>query len=756
MKEYSVIGKPTVNVDGFAKVTGQAKYTFDMVLPQMLYGKILRSPHPHARILNIDTSKAEKLVGVKAVITGKDTLGVKHGCWRRYRELCDEEGLCISKVRYIGDPVAAIAAIDEDIAEEALDLIEVEYEPLPAVFDPLEAIKEGAPQIHDNVNNANVTRHIEWGNVEEGFKNSDHIREDRFVVAPQSYTPMEPHCALASFDGNGRLTVWTSTQCPYFVQGLLAETLGMRENNVKVMLPPTGGGFGGKNELFADQFCASLLSRKTGRPVRIVLSREEEFIGARRRAPMYYYLKIGAKRDGTLLAKEFRVFSDGGAYTSMGATALYLTGWFSAFPYKYHNYKYDGYRVHTNKNPSSSMRGFGAPQAVFCGESQIEMLAADLGIDPIEIRRKNAMTPHYVIPGQATIESCGLPEALDKIEEVIKKRGELPKDRGIGIASYGFNSGGVFNWFDTPYAFSSALVKINVDGMVDLHTLAADVGQGSNTVMCMICAEELGVHLEDIRLHTGDTSICSNDLGAWASRETLMMGNAVKMAAADAKRQLFEVAAMKLSPNIVYDFEAKDRRIYLRGRPERGLSYYDVVKNAIRGKDGEVIIGRGHYTPHGKGMISPAFSFGVQAIEVEVDRETGHVKIIKVTTGHDCGQVINPLGVRGQLEGAIMMAAGYGLCEDMPTDEGKILNPNFVDYKLIRYRDMPDTETLEVDTFEPEGPFGAKEAGEGLTCPTAGALANAIYHAVGVRINDNPLTPEKVLKALKEKEKQQK
>jgi len=753
MTEYSVIGKATTNVDGVAKVTGQAQYTFDIVLPRMLYGKILRSPHPHAKILNIDTSKAEKLLGVKAVVTGKDTLGVKHGCWRRFTELCDEEGLCTTKVRYIGDPVAAVAATDEDIAEEALNLIEVEYEPLPAVFDPFEAEKEGAPRIHDEYeNNINVSRHIEWGDVEEGFKNSDYIREDRFVLAPQSHTPLETHGSVASFDGAGRLTVWTSTQTPYFVQCLLAQTLGLREGDVRVIKPHVGGGFGGKNELFADQFCASLLSIKTGRPVKIIYTREEEFIGARRRIPMYYYLKIGAKKDGTLLAKEVKVVTDGGAYTSMNPTGLYLTGWFASFPYKYPNYKYDGYKVYTNKTPSSSQRGFGAPQAVFASESQIDMLAADLGIDPLEIRKKNAMTPHYVVPGQAIIESCGLPQALDKMGEYLEKRGKLPKDRGIGLACYGFNSGGVFNWFHTPYAFSSAMVKINIDGKVDLYTLGADVGQGSNTTLAMICAEELGVHLEDIRVHTGDTTIPSTDLGAWASRTTLMMGNAVKMAAAEAKQQLFEAAALKMSPNIVYDFAAKDGRIYLRDRPDRGFPYVDVVKDAIRAKDGQPIIGRGHYTPHGRGMISPAFSFGVQAVEVEVDRETGHVKIIKVATAHDSGQVINPLGVRGQLEGAIQMAAGYGLCEDMPTEGGQILNPNLVDYKLIRYRDMPETETIEIDTYEPEGPFGAKEAGEGLTCPTAGALANAIYHAVGVRITENPITPEKVLKALKEKE----
>ncbi len=753
MKHYHVIGKDAPNIDGFAKVTGQAIYTFDMTLPGMLHGKILRSPHSHARIISIDISKAESLPGVKAVITARETGERRQGAWRRYPELCDEPVLCLEKVRYIGDPVAAVAAIDEDIALEAMNLIEVEYEPLPAVFDPMEAIKEGAPQLHDDVeNNINLTRHIEWGDVDKGFEEADFIREDEFILPAQSHVPLETHGSLASFDGgNNRLTLWTSTQTPYYVQCLLATAMNLRENEVKVIKPHCGSGFGGKNELFVDQFCAGYLARKTGRPVKIVYSREEEFTCARRRTPIHYYLKIGAKRDGTFVAKEARAFSDGGAYTSMGATLLYLTGWFSAFPYRYPNYRYDGYKVFTNKSPSSSMRGYGGIQANFCGESQIEMLAADMGIDSVEIRKKNAMYPNYEVPGQATIASCGLPEGLGKIGEYIKERGKLPKDHGIGLACYGFNSGGIFNWFNTPYAFSGAEVRINIDGMVDVYSLAADVGQGADTTMCMIAAEELGVHLSDIRMHSGDTSICPSDLGAWASRETLMMGNAVKMAAADAKRQLFEIAASKMGANIVYDLEAGDRRIYLKDRPERGLSYYDVVRDAIRAKEGSLIVGRGHYTPHGKGMISPAFSFGVQAVEVEVDRETGYVKILNVFTAHDSGQVINPVAIRGQVEGSIMMSAGYGYSEEMLYDGGKVLNPNLVDYSLIGYRDMPSAVTVDCPTYEPEGPFGAKEVGEGITCPTAGALANAIYHAVGVRITNPPLTPEKILMALKGK-----
>jgi 4-hydroxybenzoyl-CoA reductase alpha subunit len=757
MSKYSVIGTRVHRVDGPEKITGSAKYTFDITLPGMLYGKVLRSPYPHAKILKINTKKAEKLIGVKAVVTGKDTIGKKQGIWRRFPELCDEEILCRKKTRYIGDPVAAVAAIDEDLAEEALDLIEVEYEPLPAVFDPLEAIKEDAPQIHDGVElNLNINRHIEWGDVDEAFKKCDHIREDQYKLCSQAHVCMETHDGVVSYDHGGKMTVWTSTQSAYYIQRLMADMTGLREGDIRVINPYTGGGFGSKFELDSAQFCAAILSMKLCKPVKIVLSREEEFTATKRRTPMYYFVKLGAKKDGTLLAKEVRVITEGGAYTAMGATALYLTGFFSSFPYKYPNYRYDGYRAYTNTAPTSAMRGFGAPQSTFVSESQIDMMADDLGIDPIEIRRKNGMTPNYVVPGQAFIQSCGLHQCLDKIEEHIKQRGKLPPNHGIGVSAYGFMSGGIFNWFDTPYAFSSAIVRINVDGKVDLFTGANEIGQGSDTTLSMICAEELGVKLEDIRIHSADTGICPPDLGAWGSRETLMNGNAVKRAAADAKQQLLEFAAAKMAPNIVYDFDIKDRWVHLVDRPERGMSYFDVVKGAIRGKDGEAIMGRGHYTPHRKGMISPAYSFGVQAAEVEVDPETGKYKLVNVTTAHESGTVINPVGIEGQLEGAIMMAGGYGYCEDQPMDEGKILNPSIADYKLIRSLDMPETKILEIDTYEPEGPFGAKEAGEGLTNPTAGAIGNAVYKAVGVRINDLPITPEKVFRALREKEAKKK
>jgi len=755
MSEYSIIGKPTTNVDGVAKVTGEAVYTFDMTLPNMLYGKLLRSPHPHARIVSIDTSEAEKLPGVKAVITGKDTPGGKYGLWRRFRELADQEILATTKVRFIGDPVAAVAAISEDIAEKAVDLINVEYELLPAVFEPLEAIKDDAPLVHDDFeNNINATRHIEWGNVDEAFKKADYVREDRFNLLTQHPAPMEVHSSIASYDkGSGRLTVWSSTQSPYFLQLGLADALKMREGNIRVIKPHVGGGFGGKNSTMPDSVNAAVLSMKTGRPVKIVFNREEEFSTTEHRTPMHLAIKIGLKKDGTLLAKEVKIITDGGAYTGLGATTLYLAGTWITFPYKTPNYRYDGFRTYTNKMWASSVRGFGAVSALYASETQIDRAAHDLGIDPIEIRRKNAMTPGYEAPGQYKVESCGLLPCIDKIEQRVKEKwARLDKDEGIGFAAFAYMSGGIFNWIDTPYAFSGAMVKVNIDGTVDLFTQASDIGQGTNTVSVMICAEELGIGIDDIRLHPADTATTLADLGAWGSRETLMNGNAIKAAADEVRDKLLDVARMKLGENIVYDLDAKDKRIYLALRPERGFSYYDIVKDAIKENDGEPLVGIGHYTPHRKGMVSPAYAMGIMGVRAKVDRETGQVEVKDVIVAHDCGQIINPLGARGQVEGSIQMGLGFGLCEDLPSENGMILNPSFVDYKLIRTREMPQIELFDVPTYDPEGPYGAKESAEATTAPTAPALANAIYNAVGVEFDSNVLRLEKVLKAIREKE----
>lgn len=758
-KNY-VLNTHVHNIDGIQKVTGRATYTFDVKMPGMLYGKILRSPHPHAKIINIDASKALALPGVKAVMTGKDTLGIKQGIWRRYQELCDEQILTVEKVRYIGEPVACVAAVTEEIAEAALDLIEVDYEVLPAVYEPYEAMKKDAPQIFEGVErNINVTRHIEWGDTDAGFEKAEkegYIREDNFFCGGQAHMCMETRCAVASYTPEGKLTFYSSNQSAYYMQALMAGILGLREGMVRSIAQYVGGGFGGKFEMDGAIFCSCILSMKLFRPVKIVYTREEDFIATKRRTPMHYWVRTGVSKDGMFLAREARVVSNGGAYTGMGATALYLTGFFHSFPYKWGGYRYDGYRVYTNTLPSTSMRGFGAPQAMFCSEQQLEWIAADLGLDPIEMRRKNGHTADYEVPGQAYIGSCGLDEALTITQEWIKKKGKLPENHHIGYSAAGFMSGGIFNWFDSPYSFSSAVVTINEDATVELNVGATEIGQGSNTTMAIIAAETLGVKVEDIKVYSGDTDHCPADLGAWGSRQTFMTGNATIRACEDAKKQLLEFAYAKMGLNIVYDLDIKDRWVHIVARPERGMPFDELCKIALRGKSGQRIMGRGYYTPYRKGMISPAYSYMMQAVEIEVDEETGKIKLIDSLTAHDCGTPINHLGLIGQLEGAFSMAAGYGYLEYMPFEDGKMMNPNLVDYKMIRATEMPNTPIAEIDTYEPDGPYGAKEAGEGLTNPTAAAIGNALFRGLGIQMKECPIRPHMIVNALKEKAEKEK
>lgn len=754
MNNYSVVGKPVPRIDGIAKATGQAKYTFDLVLPGMLYGKILRSPHPHARILHIDTSRAERLPGVKAVITARDTLGKPYGNWRRFPELMDEYTLAVDKVRYIGEQVAALAAVDEDTAEEALDLIEVEYEPLPAVFDPREAMKDGAPLIHEGVKNnirPAAVRHIEYGNVEQGFKESDYIREDRYYLQPVAHTAMEPHVALATSEPDGKLTIWTSTQTPSYIQWLLASTLGMKEGNIRVIKPYVGGAFGGKIELFACDFCSALLSKKSGRPVKIAYSRKEEFTTTRRKHPVFYEVKTGVTKDGTLVARQSKAILDAGAYVGMSPTACFLAGFFQVFPYRIPNFKYDGYPVYTNSSPTGAMRGFGGTQATTSSEFQMDRIAEDLGIDPAEIRLRNTVEPGWEIP-DAKVTTCGFTECVQKVVEATswkEKRGKLPYGRGVGLAGYSFLSGGVFNWIDTKFAFSAAVIRLNPDGTADLYVGSADVGQGSDTILAQIAAEELGIPMDDIRVIAADSALTPPDLGAWGSRQTLMTGNAVKAAAANAKKQLLEVAAVILKPNIIHELECKGGKVFVKARPERALSIAEVGEAALRAHDGQAIMGRGSYTPRGVGITTPAYSFGAQVAELEVDVETGKVKMINVTTAHDCGQAINPMQVAGQLEGSIAMGQGYALTEELISARGEIVNSSFRDYKIPTAVEVPPLDSILVETYEPLGPYGAKEAGEGLVNPVAGSIRNAIYDAVGVWMDELPITAEKLLRAIK-------
>ena len=655
MKKFNIIGKDVPRTDAAVKARGSAIYTDDMKLPGMLHGRILRSPLAHARIKHIDTSQAASLPGVKCVITAEDTPKIKYGNWRLFPETQDEYPLAVDKVRFIGDEVAAVAAIDKDTAEEVLELIKVEYEELPAVFDVDAAMQAGAPVLHDYCkDNVSVNRKIEYGDVEKGFSESDYVREDTFNVHAVVHAYLEPCSALAQVDLDGRITLWTSTQVPYIVQCLLASTLGMRENDIRVIKPYIGGGFGGKMELRTWEFCAALMAKMTSRPVKFTLSREEEFLAGRRRHPMTIRSKVGFKKDGTLVAKDLKIHLDGGAYNAMGPTATFLCGNFGAMLYRYPSYRFHGQHVYTNKPPASAMRGFGAPQSLYASEIQMNIAAEDLGLDPIDIRLKNAQVSGDVIPETATISSCGFIDTIKAVAEMSdwkEKRKHLKPGQGIGIGCYSFISGGVFNWFNTDYPFSAAEVRAFADGTVHLLTMAADIGQGSDTVLKQILAEELGLRMEDIRITSADTSMTPQaDLGAWGSRITLMGGNAVIDAAKKIKEKLFAAVSARFNLNVIHEIECKNGRVQSKAKASYGLSFGEAVAMAQKANRGEPIVARGSYTPRDKGLVTPAFGFGAQVAEVEVDRQTGLVEVKQMWTAHDCGTVINPRNVEGRAQ----------------------------------------------------------------------------------------------------------
>lgn len=774
-KEYSIIGKRQPRIDGIAKVTGEARYADDLTMSRMLWGKILRSPHPHARIVSIDTSRAKRVPGVEAVITAEDTLGIPYGLIdvARYappgvggKEAFlypnDKLPLAREKVRYVGDEVAAVAAVDEDAALEALELIQVDYEPLTPVFDPVKAMESDAPRVHDFAEK-NICNRIHWdfGEVEKGFKEADLIREDIFKTSAVTHAPLEPRGCVALFDQSGKLTVWSSTQSPYMRRQMLSKVFDMPESKVRVLTPYVGGGFGGKNCSCEPDFQAALLSRLTKRPVKITYTREEEFVATSCRHPMIIELKTGAKKDGRLTAVQCRIIADGGAYTHTGPIVMFLAGAFLVTCYRLPNVRYEGYRVFTNKIPSGPQRGHGAVQPRFAAESQLDMIAEDLGIDPLEIRLKNALFPGDVTANKFKVVTCGLRECLTSAAEKAQwheKRKSLPPNRGLGISVGAFISG--IN--HPPHSTSAAQVKLHEDGAVTLLTGVTELGQGSDTILAQIVAEELGVRFEDIRVISSDTELTPVHAGSYSSRGTYWGGKAVRAAAADAKQQLFAVASnlLEAAPQ---DLVAKDRRIFVRGSPDRSLSIREVVLASMitSAGDGNPIMGRGYHRAPvdyvdfetGEGNVTNAYSFESQIAEVEVDPETGKVKLLNMTVAHDTGVVINPMTVEGQLEGSVSMGMGQVLFEESIRQDGRIKNPSFVDYSLHTSMDMTDVECILIDTENPEDPFEPKEAGEGTQVATPSAIANAVYNAIGVRIKELPITPEKILRALEERKK---
>ena len=766
---FSVIGKRLPRIDALSKATGEAVYTTDINLPHMLHGKILRSPHPHARILDIDTSRAERFPGVKGVITWKDIGSDKKRSFYGAIQP-DEYPFAVDKVRFIGDEVAAVAAVTEECATEALKLIRVSYEPLPAVFDPEEAMKPGAPQLHEH-----AERNISWrlyqdlGDVDEGFLQADYVREDRFVTGLQCHAPLEPHAAVAQANQDGSLTLWASTQRPFAVSWDLAEALGVAPSRIRVIKPHVGGGFGGKMETSAVEFSAVYLARQTHRPVKVVLTREEEFLIGRRRHASTFHIKTGVKRDGTITARDCRSIFNGGAYNSLGIVAVYLSALFLNIPYRVPNIRYEALRVYTNNTPCGAMRGFGSPQTYFAVETQLDMIAEELGIDPAELRIRNGLAAGEVAANQMKIRSTGFAQSITSATELTgwhEKRKRPKAGQGIGIGCNAFVSGPRLRRLPRhtdAHAFSATLMRAHSDGNVTLLTGSADIGQGSDSILAQIAAEELGIPYEQVLVVAGDTEIAPLDYGTYGSRVTMMAGNATRSAAADLKKKILLAVAERLEVN-QEDLHIRNGFVGLKDSPEVSIPFSDAVLLCQKKLGGMPAIGEGFFNPEDEGVLdikaltergvgnySPAYSFGTHVTEAEVDPDTGQVEIRKITNAHDCGTPINPMAVEGQLQGSIVMGHAYTLGEEVRLDEGLMLNPNFLEYSMPTSLDACPIEIKLVDVHDPAGPFGAKEAGEGPIAPTAPAIGNAIHHATGVWVTELPIDPEKLLQEMERK-----
>ena len=754
MNKYRLIGKRLPRVDARDKATGKALYTDDMSLPRMLCGAILRSPLPHAAIVSIDTSKALNLPGVKAIVTAADTPQIKFGIISRSPKYMDEYPLAVDRVRFIGEEVAAVAAVDMETALEALDLIEVHYDQLPAVFDPPEAQQSGAPQLHEHAP-GNISReyHLKKGEPEKVFGQCDHVREDTFTTQSVIHAYMEPRAALANWNQSDKLTVYTSTQTPYYVQQHLGLTLDMNPDNIRVIKPFVGGGFGGKSDgLSAVEFCAALLAKQTDRPVKLVCSRDEEFAAARRKHPTQITMKTGVKKDGTILARKCRAVLDGGAYCSLGPLTTVLMGTFQTLPFKFQHYQYDGYRIYTNKPPCGAMRGHGGPQVHFAQDVQLDMIARDLGLDPVEMALKNGLRAGDESAAGFKIVSSGFRECLEKVaaetawrqkRKAAKKVGD--KAYGIGLGCGGFPSGAGFYFNKTTSAHSSVIIKAGEGGGVNVFTGASDIGQGSDSVICQIVAEVLGLSLEDVYLTSADTHLTPPDMGTYSSRVTVAAGNAALNAANRIKAQIIELVSDELEVN-QDALICLDRRIAVKGCPEQFVSFADAVNLHQKKNNGAPLVAQGSY--NSPDPLSPTYSFGAYICEVEVSLLTGEVRIQKFTVGHDCGQPLNPMSVEGQIEGCIGMGIGYAVSEQLIFEDGRTLNPSFLGYGIPTADQMPEIKITHVITEDPHGPFGAKETGEGSLDPAAPAIANAIYNATGVRITELPITAEKILKGL--------
>ena len=759
MSEHSVIGKPVPRVDGLEKVTGRGRYAADFNLPGQLWCKILRAPHAHARILNIDASAALKLPGVKGVLTAKDFGGWKWGWMPKTR---DEPPLAMDKVRYYAEAVAAVCAEDEATAEEACGLIKVDYEPLPGVFDAESAMKEGAPAVHDYVkNNLSWDFHMDYGDVEKGFAEADLVREDRFETGRVNTGFLEPPASVARWE-NGSVTVYAAKQSPYFHYRHLAACFRLPLSKVRVVQPLVGAGFGGtKNDSVAGDFCAVMFAKRTGRPVKFVYNLEEVMLTCRRRHNMIVYNKMGMKKDGSLTAMSSRVIADGGGYTAIGPLTMYLTGCMSTLPYKLPNFKHDAYRIFTNNPVSAAMRGHGVTHTRFAAEIQMEMMAEELGLDFMEVRLKNAVTaPHETING-VTVTSCGLTEGLELLSaSPVWKDRDRNRDQGahqahgVGISGTSYLGGAR----QRGHQSCGAVVRLCEDGTVNYLTGATDCGQGSDTALVQIVAEVLGIEVDDVDIKRVDTAYTPCDAGSYGSRVTDLAGQAAQKAAQDVADQLAEFAAgmwQVPAESIVF----KNHHAFVEGDPEKSIDFRKLAQAACYSNAGMVIIGKGFSQQgievldfdRGFGNCGTSYSFTSQLSEVDVDLETGVTKTTKFVIAHDCGRPINPLAVASQGEGGAVQGLGQAIYEEFRMDQGHTLNSNLADYKMPLSTDSPDIEVIDIITEDPMRPFGAKEASEGSHVSAPPSVISAIHHATGIWFKKQPVTAENIALALRDK-----
>ncbi|HEX7177428.1 MAG TPA: molybdopterin cofactor-binding domain-containing protein [Pyrinomonadaceae bacterium] len=761
-RSLKVVGRPFRKVDARSKCVGETRFADDISLPRMLYCKILRSPEPHALIKSIDTTKAAALPGVLAVITGRD-LPIPYGILPVSQ---DEHPLCVERVRFVGDPVAAVAAVDEDTAFDAMNLIEVEYERLQSITSIEEAVLVEEPRIHDYGDHGNVHKkvHLEFGDLDVGFAEADLVREDIFFYEGNTHLPMEQHAAVAHFDSDQKLTIWSSTQTPHYVHRALAKTLEMTAAHIRVIATPNGGGFGGKSDPFNHEIVVAKLSMITRRPVKVTLTREEVFYCHRGRHPVLMKSRIGVKKDGSITALDFHSFLDGGAYGSYGVASTFYTGALQTVTYDVPRYRFRGLRAFTNKPPCGPKRGHGTPQPRFGLEVQLDKVAEELNLDPAEMRLKHLVKPYSVTANYLRVGSMGLGKCIEKVVEGSdwkNKFRKLPYGRGVGVAcsSYICGAGLPIYWNNMPH--SGVQLRLDRQGGVCVQCGSTDIGQGSDSILAYIVAEVLGIDPFDIRVVTADTDLTPVDLGSYSSRVTLMTGNAA-LQAAERARELLTMAVSEKLGVPVENLSFADRRVFDVENPETGVTFAEAVVLA-ESKYGTIGTVGSYVPPRSPGKFkgagvgpSPAYSYSAAVAEVDVDAETGIITVERVWIGHDIGRSINPMLVMGQVEGSVYMGLGEALMEEMIYRANRNVVhkfPSLLEYKSPTTMEMCDVVTYLIEDPDPNGPYGAKEVGQGPLLPVMPAVANAVYDAVGVRVDEVPITPEKVLSALRAKAK---